>query len=198
MTDTETTIFYSDSTSPDAYPSDGVMFRGIAGFTADTDYDRVQYALWDDTTVWDAWSTWAKQSAYDAKNFQNFSSRAYRITGRWETIGEGEFSFMCISSTAKGALCAEAVITGTPPTSYASNTYSVTSAKLDEHLTNWVEDRALQDFGWATLAADPATNGVTAMAEDKDSPGAFKSFQVLNCEVTSVSMDCLNWAASDT
>ena len=184
---TETTIFYSDSTSPDAYPGD-VMKTGIAGKSTG-DYDRVQYALWDDTTVWDAWVVWAMSSGYDSNNFTDFSSRAYRIVGRWETIGEGELSFMCIKHATAGALCVEAVITGDPPTSYASNTYSVASANVATLLDNWTEDRTLNDFGWSA----PPT-GVTLKAEDKDTPGNFKSFQVLNCEVTSVTMDCTNWA----
>ena len=59
-------------------------------------------------------------------------------------MSEGDKSFMCIvdaSSTGSlGGLCAEAIVTGSPPTSFASNTWSVNAANVVT---------ALDDYGAA-------------------------------------------------
>ena len=95
------TTYYTDSTPPATYPGDyATAIAGVSG----GDIDRMQYALWQDDTTWDAWVSWAKQNAYVADGASSFrtgdySSWALSIKGNWSTIEEGSLSFMCINDS---------------------------------------------------------------------------------------------------
>ena len=128
-----TTVYYSDSTPPAAYPGEDYGV-GIAKFAAGN-YDRVDYALWVDDVTWDGWVSWAKQNMYvtdaetAAEEFRTgtYSSLALKIRGYWDTIAEGDFSFMCIAGASDyGAVCVEAFIEGSnPPTTLSSKTFRI-------------------------------------------------------------------------
>lgn len=118
----------------------GDLKTGIAGFTS-TQPDRIKYALYEDTTTWAAWLAWAVQNAYDDNAQKNFSARALQFNGYWDTMGESEKSFMCIqdasTASAKGALCAEALITTVSNTkTYKTKTYSIPAAEIATKLTD--------------------------------------------------------------
>lgn len=160
----------------------------------------MQYALWQDDVTWDSWVSWAKQNGYVADaattyRTDDYSSWAISIKGNWSTIGENNFSFMCIgdatSASPKGAVCVEALLTGgAPPTTFASRTWRIpesdVAAKLDTPLASVAT--TLTDYGFT------ATYSLTETAES--TAGNWASFQVMNCDVTTISMTCTNWAIS--
>ena len=199
MTDTENVVYYSDSFAPvlpvDVLQVATIMKAGLAG-KKESDYNRVEYALWEDTATWGAWLNWAQQNAYDGNTGrgEKFSGRAIRIEGRWETMAEGDKSFMCIqdasSASPKGAICVEANLTGDPVSTYDTKTYSITNAGLSI-LTDFKDSPVLdsQDFFTGKTEA-------VLKAEDPASPENWKSFEVLNCEITTVKITCMNWVRS--
>lgn len=64
---------YTDATPPTAFTGD--LREAIPGETG-ANVPKVQYALYSDTTTWDAWVTWAEQNALDFENTTQYSSRA--------------------------------------------------------------------------------------------------------------------------
>ena len=119
---TDSVVFQTDSTPPTAYP--GSLQTGVAGFT-NSDAPLVQYMLYEDSTVWDAWYTWAEGNAYNTDGKTKYSERAIQIKGKWpslsaDTSAEDAYnnaskSFMCMTDATTGAkyggFCLEAELT---------------------------------------------------------------------------------------
>ena len=194
-----TTTYFTDSTPPAAYT--GTYTTAIAGKAAGA-VDRMQYALWQDDVTWDAWVSWAKQNSYNdgTNRYENFSSWALSIRGYWSTIGETNLSHMCIGdteSTSYGAVCVEAALSGgAPPTTFASRTFRIAAADVAGKLDT-AKDSALDLLDWGFTTTDNSSPALTEVAEDTSSPGNWQSFQVMNCEVTTISLTCTSWVASD-
>lgn len=100
------TIFYTDSTPPLA--TIGALSTGINGCkgdlcdaetlaTVDSSLDRVQYALYEDSATWTAWTAWAQDNVFNPEQLDKYSATALQIVGKWDTIEEGDKSFMCIT-----------------------------------------------------------------------------------------------------
>lgn len=128
MTDsTATTVVYTDFTPPTTFP--GTFQVGIPNAVTSKP-PHVEYALYEDSATWSAWSEWATQNAYETKNKDSYSARAIEIKGTWDTMSEGDKSFMCIidksTSNNRGGLCMEANITGSGATLvFSTKTYSI-------------------------------------------------------------------------
>ncbi len=108
-------VYYTDSTPPTIPVEENkigeIMLEAIPPVVAGG-WDRVMYGLWQDPVTWAAWQNWSKQNAFDGDRDDNYTGLALRIQGRWETIKEGDLSFMCVGTTANGAVCIEAIVTG--------------------------------------------------------------------------------------
>ena len=69
------TEFFTDSTQPRAYT--GEMVVAIAHESEEAALqNRVEYALYSDTTTWTSWVEWAMMNAYDGTNWLRFSAQA--------------------------------------------------------------------------------------------------------------------------
>jgi hypothetical protein len=198
---TPAVVYYTDSTPPVAYT--GTYEVGIAGATtAATPY--IKYALYKDDTTWNAWSEWAVLNALEFDRTTKYSSIALQIIGYWPTMAEGENSFMCIedmTSSSKGAVCMEARITGT---TYATATYRIPTANTKTKITDFADvaaaKLATKDFvftAYSTTAAPPVAVPVVT-ADTVAKTGDFKSFEVMNCTLNSISMDCRQWVPGST
>ena len=162
----------------------------------------MEYSLYEDSATWNAWYAWAKQNAYDSAAMTKFSSRALKLNGYWDTIASGDLSAMCISdtsSTAKGALCAEAYIhTVSSAVVYDSKTYSIKGADIATKLLNTTKpsnNARTMDFA-GTSVTSPAGTLIPVSTGTASTSSAWKSFDVFNCTVTTVKMSCLNWVAA--
>ena len=195
------TVYYTDSSGPTAYT--GTRNVGIAGKNSWLySVPRVTYALYEDTATWTAWTAWAQTNALNTKNIENFSSRALEVYSNWHSIAENEFSFMCVEDesvidTNRGAWCAEANITSsTGQTLYNTRTWRLSATDVTTKLDAYApSDRSLKNFSFAsTTVTSPA---LTEIVEAVDSILNYKSFQVINCSLTSTTMQCLNWVVSE-
>ena len=132
-----------------------------------------------------------------------FSSRALKLNGYWDTIASGDLSAMCISdmsSSGKGALCAEAYIhTVSSTVKYDSKTYSIKAADIKTKLINTTTvSTNARTFDFAgTSVTSPAGTLIPVSTGTASTSSAWKSFDVFNCTVTTVKMSCLNWVAAD-
>ena len=109
---------------------------------------------------------------------------------------------MCVedesTSTNRGAWCAEANIdSSTGQKLYNTRTwrlsYTDVQTKLDGYAPD--NDRSLKNFAFGSVTVTPPA--LTEVAESVLSTDNYKSFQVLNCSLTSTTMQCLNWVVSE-
>lgn len=203
MTDTETEVaeteFFTDSTQPRAYTGD--MVAAIAN-TVDNQANIIEYALYSDETTWNAWAAWAVENAYDGTNWTRFSGRALMISGKWDTIGEGEKSTMCMAdastSSPKGAICMEADITVVNAENvFTTHTYIVQATSVDTLLVdNDTVDRAATSIDFA---GDSGAAEVVAgrNSDNTDLNGMWESFDVMKCELSTNRMTCYQWVVAE-
>lgn len=77
---TEEVVYYTDSTPPAAFT--GSLRTAISGFSSG-DTPLVRYALYEDSSTWDAWYEWSDQNAYNALARKKYSARALQMVGVW-------------------------------------------------------------------------------------------------------------------
>lgn len=139
---------FTDASPPVAYS--GSLTEAIAG----TNFAKVEYALYDDSSTWNDWVDWAKQNAIDFDNTKDYSSRALQIVANWPTIPGDvpvdnadpirKYPTMCMQdySTAndKGTICVE----GNRDTEdvYTTKMYHLTKAETTANLDVLDDDGA--------------------------------------------------------
>lgn len=129
-----TTYYFADSYSPtDLTAMTGTQpeWNFVMADASTIPVTLMNYALYDDTTIWDLWTAWAGYNRLTANtNDTDYSSLVIAISGFWPTLKTNDAfeDAMCIIDANSGAADGSALCVVTDKTNTSTKTYSCTKA----------------------------------------------------------------------